>query len=280
MAQSATFYLFNTLSASSAVTKPVGFFGTYGEVSMNGGNNAKALLPVSNQKQRGVVYNSFSAITASANNRLGLVQFLTSPLTGQSEISAGNWAVGLALQLLNAQSTYTWNGFIYLYLLNSDATLKTTILNNITIGSTGRTSTDELTCYKTDASGAAFTPASGDFLCLEVGIYISNTDSVDITPQILEFDQGLSSISSDEATTTSACSFITCPDYLYFTSESLNEKNEVTSLEGVIDMDLSMAAATPTVAEAKAFGSATSTSSGIPSGRLVGFIDGLQKPGG
>jgi hypothetical protein len=208
-------------SAATVTTKPTDFLGTlWGQKNAaKTGANALLLSTVAGSVQQSNNKSDWSVVLDTASARLGHAQFLTAGLAGQT-ISAANWTVGFALKLSNAAAGFTWSGRAALILVNGSTGATRTMIADVgLIGAGGSSSTAELTVYSTTFAGASATVTAGDYVALELGISVSNNSGGDITPNSTLYTSGTTTISSDNAATADAKSFVTPPAALTLQNE-------------------------------------------------------------
>lgn len=210
-------------------TKPSGYLDTNWQEpnTNNGGTNAKALMLSAGSSQ---IQLSCSPIVSGG--KLGVAQYLSPTLPVQT-ISSGNWTIAFGGRYGTAGGPLTWNGVASLYLVNgSSGSIRTTIFQSQTIGSTSRTSSAELTCYSTTISGAGFTTTSEDYLVLELGINAQGplfpAGTVDV------YADGTTAITTDAASTSSAQSVIISPTSINYNSSGSISRAGLTLYQSAI----------------------------------------------
>ena len=213
----ATTTFYNVLGRTNVIAtanRPAGYFSSFSQsVAGNAGANALVLdstvsaTVLAGQKS---FQNTFASIPTATNQDLGLAQFISSPLPAQSHNSE-TWTFNAAIQVSNATASFTWTFRAALYLVNgsggSVGTIKTTIVSLSNFGTTGRSSTSELTARGT-ATGAAWTSSDQDYLVLEWGVNMNNTSGGSLAPNITIFAEGITAISVDNTSTTNAASSV------------------------------------------------------------------------
>ena len=151
----------------------------------------------------------FGTVANGATDTCLLGQFLGDPLKEQT-IAVGTWRVAFAAQLANAGANYKWRGQAALLVVDGlTGLLRGTIFSTSNVGSGLRTGTGELSCLQ-DITGAACKVRTGDFLCLELGIAVTNTAGA-LAPQASLFTDGTTPIAADAAVTVSAMSVLEAP---------------------------------------------------------------------
>lgn len=158
------------------------------------------------------------AITAWVSGEQGCSAQFCSPALAAQSVSAGNWALGFVASPSVAQA---WKGWAALHLVNgSTGAIRTTIFAGQAIGNTKSAATTYKTCYSNTISGGAFSPQTGDYLCLEVGVEYDFTGNV----QTRVRGDGTTAIASDDSTTgnNDAKSFLTAPASVYYSSDVAN----------------------------------------------------------
>jgi hypothetical protein len=167
----------------------------------------------------------WGAIAHGGAGNYGYGQFCSIALQAQT-VLAGNWLVGFAADVTNAAANLNWTPFLSLYLVNgSTGAIRTTIfaLAALTGAAANRTTTSELTCYGTIA-GAGFTASLGDYLVLELGLRLANTNiSGTWIPTSDLYTSGTSLISADNVAASSALSQLFPPQPLQFQSTMIVE---------------------------------------------------------
>lgn len=196
-------------AALSIIRKPAGALGVWtqqnaiyaGAGARYGGPDAGAA-----QTQAQPV---FAAIPNAATHAILVAQILGDPLREQA-IAAGSWVVGFAAQLANAGASFVWEGRAALFVVNGiTGQRRATVFDTTTIGSTARTSTGERTCLAT-VTGAAALARTGDYLCLEFGLAVTNSAAA-LAPQAAVFADGTGPITSDDVAATSARTVLEAP---------------------------------------------------------------------
>lgn len=210
--------LFGVTGSPPLTTFPAGYGASWNQTdSTQGGSSCKTLSTTSQSSQQAATKSNWSAILHGTNSNLGCIQFASSKLAAQT-ISSGTWTMGFAMALTNASSNFIWKGVSFIGLVNgTTGNLRSTIFALAVLGSTGRSSTSELTVFSSALSGSSATVTAGDFLIWEFGLNASDTSiSGSDTPSTDAYYNGSTAISSDDASTSSAQSFITCPQTLTF----------------------------------------------------------------
>lgn len=213
MASLTTFY-FHVNKQSYSAPAPSGFLGTWDQIPSAGGVLGKALDGVAGTAQTTVNPTWASSLSRGTVNSCAHLQCLSQFLAPQT-ISVGNWTIGFSGQLVNAAASHSWGGSAFIGLVNgTTGALRTTILATSAVGSTGRTSSSELTCYATTLAGSSATVSAGDYLVVELGIRVSSSSIAAFTPNSDTYQSGTGSITSDAASTSNAQSFIMAPQAL------------------------------------------------------------------
>jgi len=262
-----TLYPWNDTAAPADITKPGDFLGAWDQKSVHAGASAKRLSAAPEQGQK-TKTKAWTAIPNTQTKSLGIVQYLSSPLWGQAQVT-GNWLLAFSLRLPEATAQVVWSCLLWLSLVQSNGTNRTTIFNLAVVGATSRTGTGQVTCYNASLAGANFTPVENDYLCLEVGLTLTNDSGGDVTPTASEYSQGLTDISSDNAAASDAQARIVSPAGLYVKEEfGLLLGSPVPPESTLRDTSTRVGLLAPQAA------------GGVPVGRLSGLHEGHQKPGG
>jgi hypothetical protein len=210
-----------TTNALSFVRRPAGALGIWDQVSsVYSGGGARYVGPTEGASQQQAVPR-FNAI-GTATKSLMITQFLSDPLRKQV-IPAGIWNVGFAAQLANAGMSYTWTGKAALFVMSGLTGLRSeTIFDTTTIGATGRSSTAERTCFDSIA-GAQVQVFTGDCLCLELGIAVTNGGAATV-PVASIFADGQTPITGDNLATTDAATVLEAPVQLLLSLPQAGEQ--------------------------------------------------------
>lgn len=152
---------------------------------------------------------SFSAVPNGATHTVLCAQFFSDPLREQT-IAAGSWRIGFGAQLANAGVNFTWRPQAALHVVNGiTGTRRGTIFPVSNVGAGGRTATTEQTALGS-VTGIAVQVRTGDYLCLELGLSVTNAAGA-LAPQASVWCDGATPISSDAAATTSAMAVVEAP---------------------------------------------------------------------
>lgn len=207
--------LIDQAASVGASTLPAGFLGTWDFTSPLAGASA-ALLSQSSEASQVTESSAFSTVPSGTSKRFGLGQFLSPLLTAQT-VGAATWTIGIgALSTGSNSATKQWRGELTILLVNgATGAIRTTVF---TIGFLGilRNTTTEVTAYSAAISCGAFTATAGDYLAVELGVSQSNSSGSNFSTTCELFTSGATAISSDNAATSDAQSFVTCPSTLTF----------------------------------------------------------------
>lgn len=204
MAQNQTSFYLNAVAATppSGLTLPAGALGTWGTANAaTSGSNACGFASLTLNAQVGI------GVAVSATGTYLLAQFVSDRLSGQAQVSAANWKVGVAL----AQTgTNTITAQASLFLVNgATGAIRTTIFGGATpvgVGASRAVAAEEQ-CLSSTIAGVAFTPQAGDYLILEIGV--NNATAVASTVTL--DTSGSTAIASDTGAIASAQSILTSP---------------------------------------------------------------------
>ncbi len=194
-------------------TLPAAFLGSWSQTNAALGGSACAFLdPLPGAAQNDVAP-TWAAI-GGGTQRLGHVQYASSPLAGNQTINPGQWLLTFAGDVTNASASEVWAGMAALYLVNgSTGAIRTVIFGLTTIGSAGRLNTTETTCLAS-VLGAGATVTAGDYLVLEMGLRITALSQH--TPTTDVYDNGVTPIIADGVAASSAQSALIAPQTLLF----------------------------------------------------------------
>ncbi len=195
--------------ALSIERRPAGALGLWDQVSaVYSGQGARYFGPAQGAAQVQAIP-QFVAVPTATTQSILIAQMLGDPLRGML-IDAGDWSLGFALQLANAGATFTWGGAAALFVVDAlTGQRRATIFDTTAIGAAARTVTTERTCLATIA-GLAAQVRTGDFLCLEFGIAVTNT-AAPLAPQASVFADGLGPITADNIAATDALTVLEAP---------------------------------------------------------------------
>lgn len=201
------------VSALSFLRRPTAFLGAWSQTISNfSATVARYMGPPKGTGQR-TATGTLSAVPNGVTHRLGLIQILSDPLREQ-DIAAGLWRLGYGARLANAAGTFVWQGVASLVVVNGyTGQRRGTIFDAASLGAAGRTATAERTVYSASISGAAITVFTGDYLCLELGIAVTNSGAATV-PQASVFTDGLTLVSSDNVATSDAQALLSSPQLL------------------------------------------------------------------
>lgn len=197
-------------SALSFVRKPGTVLGVWDQTNIvfAAGAGARYQGPEEGAAQLGATP-LFAAVPNGATHACMVAQFLGDPLKAQT-IEAGTWRVAFGAQLANAGVNYRWQGRAALLVVDAlTGGRRGTIFDTTAIGSGNRAGVGELSCMQ-DVTGLACKVQVGDYLCLELGIAVTNTAAA-LAPQASIFADGVTPISTDAAALTSALSVLEAP---------------------------------------------------------------------
>jgi len=213
-----------TTSALSFVRKPSGALGVWDQApAMFIGSAARYAGPDQGTAQQSQTP-TFAAVPNGTTQTCLAMQFLSDPLREQT-IAGGAWRLGFAIRLANAGINFTWQGRAALLVVNGyTGERRGTIFDTTDFGSNARTVTTERTCLDT-ATGAAVDVLTGDYLCLEIGMAVSNA-AADLVPQITIYGDGITPITSDDAAATNALSVLESPNELALSLPTTGEPSD------------------------------------------------------
>lgn len=211
-----------TTAALPFLKAPAGFFGGWSQSPAGtGAPYGRYLGPEPGAGQQAVAP-AFAVVPMGTTHTLGVVQLLGDPLRRQ-DLPAGSWQIAFAAALANAAATYSWQGYAALFVVNGmTGGRRGTVFNLAAVGSGGRTVTTERSCFASIA-GAAVAVLPGDYLCLELGLAVTNIAAA-LAPQLALYGEGLSTIGVDNAATTDARSELLAPVELLLSLPSAGEQ--------------------------------------------------------
>lgn len=210
----------------SFLLRPAGALGVWDQVAAGwSGRNARYAGPDAGTLQREAAPSLGSVPNDGTAYSLCIVQVLTDPLKKQT-IAAGPWRVAFAARLANAGVNLRWQGRAALHLVHGMTGRRhATIFETSDIGSGARAGTGELTCLDV-VTGAAALVQTGDYLSLELGIAVTNTGGAAVVPQASVFADGVTHISADAASASSALTVLEAPDALPLSLPTTGEQPE------------------------------------------------------
>lgn len=213
-----TLYIVTGRTSSFGGTMPSGYQASFNQsVSSTSGSNALALDNVIQAGQK-EISNTFSSILTGTNEDLGMAQFVSPAFSGPVSIDASAWTINFAMMVSNAAANFTWTGKAALHLFNgtgvSAGTNKQTLFALQNIGTTDRTTTNEVVVRGTTLSNNAGTAAEGDYLVLEIGVNINNTSGGSLAPTVILYGDGITANNTDTTTVSNHQSNIVSPTTL------------------------------------------------------------------
>lgn len=211
-----------TTAALSFVRKPAGALGVWSQAPTNFiATKARYAGPDVGTTQQGLTP-LYSAIPNATTHSCLVAQVLSDPLKEQT-VSAGPWRIGFALALANAGANFTWRGRAALFVVNGQTgERRATIFDTSNVGTGSRTVTTERTCLDT-ITGSVTKVMTGDYLCLELGMAVTNAAAA-LAPQITLYADGPRAISSDDAALTDVASALDCPAELLLSLPTTGEQ--------------------------------------------------------